>query len=147
LLIAFSLSGSIHALGSYTSFSVQQSRPLSGPFLFFLMQGLGSFLHTAAVRLLHNNLKWTKILPQIIGQAANVVVVVVWLYFTGPLLADDFARCGIWLFEPVPISPLRAMGFGPGGKDESWWTWYQDGFQWLGWWRGKRWWQSALAIY
>jgi hypothetical protein len=147
LLVAFGLSGSIHALGSYTSFSVQQSRPVTGPFLFFLLQGLGSFLHTAAVKLLHKSLTWTKDLPRVIGQAVNVVVVVVWLYFTGPLLADDFARCGIWLFEPVPISPLRALGFGPGGKDESWWTWYQDGFQWLGWWRGKSWWQSALAIY
>jgi hypothetical protein len=147
LLIAFSLSGSIHALGSYTTFSLQQSHPLSGPLLFFLLQGLGIFLQTSAVNLMDTHLSWPKSMPLAVRQAVNLVFVLTWLYFTGPLLADDFARCGIWLFEPVPISPLRGLGFGPGGKDEGWWTWYQEGSRLTGWWKGEKWWHRALAIY
>ncbi|KIW73879.1 hypothetical protein PV04_01961 [Phialophora macrospora] len=147
LLIAFSLSGSIHALGSYTTFSLQPSQPLSGPFLFFLLQALGIFLQTSAVNLMDIRLSWTKSTPLAVRQTVNLVFVLTWLYFTGPLLANDFARCGIWLFEPVPISPLRGLGFGPGGKDEGWWTWYQEGSRLMGWWKGEKWWNRALAIY
>lgn len=53
----------------------------------------------------------------------NWVGTVGWLYLTGPLLADDFARCGIWLFEPVPVSIVR------GGLGERWWCW---GGRWVG---------------
>ncbi|KAJ9608487.1 hypothetical protein H2200_007475 [Cladophialophora chaetospira] len=147
LLIAFGLSGSIHALGSYTTFSLQQSHPLSGPLVFFLLQGFGTILQTSAVKLLNNKFSWTKRTPLSVRQTGNLLFVLVWLYFTGPLLADDFARIGIWLYEPLPVSPLRGLGFGPGGKDEGWWTWYQEGSRLMSWWKGCHWWDSSLAIY
>jgi len=147
LVVAFGLSGSIHALGSYTTFSIEGSRPLRGPVLFFASQGIGVLVQSSAVKILHRSMPSTKSLPSAVGQTINAVFVLVYLYFTGPLLADDFARCGIWLFEPVPISPLRGLRFGPGGKDEGWWTWYQEGSRLMSWWIGDRWWQSALAIY
>ena len=147
ILVAFGLSGSIHALGSYTTFSLQGSHPLSGAFMFFLSQGVGVFLQSTAVKLLHKNMAWITSLPSAVGMTVNVVFVLVCLYFTGPLLANDLAGSGVWLYEPLPISPLRGLGFGPGGKDEGWWTWYQEGSQLLSWWKGDRWWHGALAIY
>jgi hypothetical protein len=147
LVVAFGLSGSIHALGSYTSFSGVPSHPLSGPLAFFLLQGVGILLQSSLIRILQRRFPVFKSAPQTVRELSNAAFVVVWLYFTGPLLADDFARCGIWLFEPVPISPLRGLGLGPGGKDEGWWTWYQEGSRALGWWHGGQWWTSAVAIY
>ena len=147
LLVAFALSGSIHAFGSYSGFSLQPSRPVSGSFTFFLLQGVGIFLQSSVVDLLSSHVPSSKYASPGVRGGLNLLFVVVWLYFTGPLLADDFARCGIWLFEPVPISPLRGLGFGPGGKDEGWWTWYQDGSRMVGWWQGDRWWNTGLAIY
>lgn len=146
LLIGFLLSGSIHAAGSYTSFSLKASHPLS-PFIFFLSQAFGVLLQSSLVKALHAHLPQTKALPQAVRQVTNLVLAALCLYFTGPLLANDFARCGIWLFEPLPVSPLRGLGFGPGGKDDGWWTWYREGTRWMAWWQGERWWQRGLAIY
>lgn len=147
LLIAFGLSGSIHAAGSFTAFSVVPTHPLSGPLSFFLMQALGVFSQTLVVKLLHHGVPWTKSLPRGVGRTTNALVTIGFLYFTGPLLANDFARSGIWLFEPVPVSLLRGLGFGPGGKDEGFWAWSQDGSTWVGWWKGRGWWETGLAIY
>ncbi|KAK5415470.1 hypothetical protein LTR06_003520 [Exophiala xenobiotica] len=147
LLVAFGLSGSIHAAGSYTTFSIVPSRPFSGPMLFFLTQATGSLVQSFMVKSLYKYATQAKSLPRATKQTANLLFVLGFLYFTGPLLADDFARCGLWLFEPVPISFLRGLGFGPGGMDEGWWTWYQEGSRTVGWHQGDRWWNSGIAIY
>ena len=147
LLSAFALSGSIHAAGSFTAFSLVKTNPLSGSLLFFLLQALGIFTQTLVVKILHANFALTKPLPRAVGQTTNAVVTLGFLYITGPLLANDLARSGIWLFEPVPISILRGLGFGPGGKDEGFWTWYQDGSTSIGWWKGTRWWETGLAAF
>lgn len=147
LLIAFGLSGTIHAAASFTAFSLVQTHPLSGPLSFFLMQALGVFTQTLAVKILHRGVPWIKSLPSVVGRTINVLVTLSFLYFTGPLLANDFSRSGIWLFEPIPVSVLRGLGFGPGGKDEGLWAWSQDGSKWVGWWRGKGWWETGMAIY
>ncbi|KIW78987.1 hypothetical protein Z517_08827 [Fonsecaea pedrosoi CBS 271.37] len=147
LLVAFTLSGSIHASASYTTFSLNGSHPLSGPLLFFLLQGVGILLQSFIVKLIYRHASWVKNLPSGIGQTANALVVVLYLYLTGSLLANDFATSGLWLFEPVPISFFRGIGFGPGGKGEGWWVWNQEGSRLIGWWRGDRWWGRALAIY
>lgn len=147
LFVAFGLSGSIHAAGSYTSFSLEQTHPFSGPLLFFLLQAVCILVVSSTVNLLHKHIPATQKLPAVAGQTVNVLVVLFYLYFTGPLLANDFARSGIWLLEPVPLSPLRGLGFGPGGKDEGWWTWYQEGSRTIGWWKGNGWWERGLAIY
>ncbi|KAI1611714.1 membrane bound O-acyl transferase family-domain-containing protein [Exophiala viscosa] len=147
LCLAFGLSGSIHAAGSYTTFSLTPSHPFSGALSFFFTQGAGVLLQSTVAKLLQKYVPQTKSLPRFVKQSTNLAFVLVYLYFTGPLLADDFARCGIWLFEPVPFSILRGIGLGPGGKDEGWWTWYQEGSKWVGWYRGDRWWESGFAIY
>jgi hypothetical protein len=61
-----------------------------------------------------------------------------WLALTGPLLVDDFARCGVWLFEPVPVSLVRGL------TGQGWWCW---GGRWVGWWQGRYWWETGIAIY
>ncbi|KIW16334.1 hypothetical protein PV08_06385 [Exophiala spinifera] len=147
LLVAFGLSGSIHAAGSYTTFSIIPTRPFSGPLLFFLSQGFGVLLQSLFVNSVFKYVPHAKSLPPAIRHTGNVLYVMAYLFFTGPLLADDFARCGLWLFEPVPISVLRGLGFGPGGKDEGWWAWYQEGSKSLGWHKGDRWWDTGIAIY
>ncbi|EXJ89036.1 hypothetical protein A1O3_02100 [Capronia epimyces CBS 606.96] len=147
LVVAFFLSGSIHAAGSYTTFSLETSHPFSGSFLFFFAQGCGILLQSWLVRLIFQYVPQIKSLPQVVRQTTNLVFAGLYLYFTGPLLTSDIARCGVWLFEPVPISPLRGLGWGPGGKDEGWWAWYQEGSKWIGWWPGDHWWQRGMAIY
>lgn len=54
-----------------------------------------------------------------VGRLVRLVYVHVWFYHTAPLLMDDFARGGLWLYEPAPISPLRALGLGVRG--DGWW--------------------------
>ena len=147
LMIAFGLSGLLHASASHMSFSLRPTYPLAGPIPFFLLQALGIFLQATAVKVLHDRFPHTKSLSRPIRRATNAAVTVVFLYFTGPLLADDFARCGLWLYEPLPISVLRGLGFGPGGADEGFWTWSQKGSRWMGWWNGRRWWETGLALY
>lgn len=135
--IAFALSGFIHASASFTTFSA--SEPLRGPFMFFILQGMGIILQQQLTTLAKKYLHFACILP-IMQKMSNVLFVLGWLYLTGPLLADDFARCGIWLFEPVPISLLRGMVWG------DWWVW-KNIDTWVGWHRGVAWYKSGLAIY
>ncbi|EXJ73013.1 uncharacterized protein A1O5_04162 [Cladophialophora psammophila CBS 110553] len=147
LLMAFTLSGSIHASASHTAFSLVVSRPFSGALLYFFLQGVGILVQSFVVKLLQRHVPWVKKLPLAVRQTVNALVVVTYLYFTGPLLVNDFAACGLWLYEPVPISFFRGLGFGPGGKDEGWWTWNQEGSRFIGLWKGDRWWKRAVAIY
>lgn len=138
LFVAFALSGSLHACASYTQFA--PARPLTGPLAFFILQAIGTLAQTALVAALAKN-GIVPQLPQWIKRVANLAFLILWFYFTGPLLVDDFARGGIWLFEPVPVSPLRGLGFGAEG--EGWWCWHG---KWVRFWRGERWWSSGLAI-
>lgn len=124
LFVAFALSGYIHASGSKTS--IGPSNPWN-PFLFFVLQPIGILIQTLWRAQLK---KWgiSSRIPWPISQLANFVYTHVWFYFTGPLLADDFAKAGVWLSEPIMLSPLRALGFGAegdglycwGGRVASW---------------------------
>ncbi|KAK5166180.1 uncharacterized protein LTR77_008441 [Saxophila tyrrhenica] len=138
LCVAFFMSGCLHACGSYTQLG--ETRPLMGPMRFFLLQGVGIVLQTAMVGQLKKAGVVERV-PRVARQVANFVFVHVWLYYTAPLLVDDFAKGGVWLFEPVALSPLRAMGLG--AKDDRFFCWW-DG---IIWWRsGRTWWESGIAI-
>lgn len=65
-----------------------------------------------------------------------------WCAITGALYADNIARGGAWLNEPVPISLFR--GFGLGGEGDGWWCWnmYFHG----SWYQGKHWCDSGFAL-
>ncbi|KAK3053746.1 hypothetical protein LTR09_005025 [Extremus antarcticus] len=138
LFVAFFMSGCLHACGSYTQLG--DTRPLMGPMRFFLLQGLGVVLQTVTIGQLKKAGVLEKV-PKVGKQVANFVFVHVWLYYTAPLLVDDFAKGGVWLFEPVAISPLRALGFG--AKDDGFFCWW-DGI--IFWRSGKSWWDTGIAV-
>lgn len=138
MLTAFVLSGCLHACGSYTQLG--ETRPLMGPMRFFLLQPCGILFQMWSIRQF-DNFGLQSRSPILIRQLTNFIFVHVWFYYTGPLLVDDFARGGVWLYEPVAISPLRALGLG--AKDDIWWCWW-DGI--LFWRSGKSWWDTGIAV-
>ncbi|KAI9837383.1 MAG: hypothetical protein M1837_002992 [Sclerophora amabilis] len=138
LFVAFTLSGAIHASGSYTQ--MPHTRPISGTMVFFILQAFGIIAQMIGSQMLERA-GITQRLPNRVRQVSNFVLVHLWFYFIGPLLIDDFARGGVWLFEPVPISPMRAMGFG--AAEESWWCWGNLKIRWH---TADNWWQSGFAI-
>lgn len=135
LVVAFAISGFLHASGSYTQ--TANTKPLH-PIVFFMLQAVGIVFQTTFCSLLHQQLKHV---PKHLRYFGNFTFTLVWLYITSPWLVDDFASGGIWLFEPVPISPIRALGFG--NKDDSWWCW---DFSSVGWYRSEKWWLNGLAF-
>ena len=137
IVVAFGLTGFIHATASYTAFPAasDETRPISGPLSFFMLQALGIILQ----RSLSIALKTNK-LPTSLRRAGNAGFVFGYGYLTGALLADDFARSGIWLFEPLPISFFRGLTGG------GWWHWGTLG-DWVGIWKGSHWWKSGIAVY
>ena len=138
LIVAFSASGFLHASGSYTQ--LPTTHPLTGPFLFFSLQSLGIAMQMVAVNLLRRS-GVARRCPKILRQTSNFLYVHIWFYYTAPILTNDFAAGGIWLFEPLPISPLRGLGFGL--KEERWWCWRGALVRWH---QGSRWWNSGLAL-
>lgn len=141
LSVAFGLTAGIHASASSTTFSVIPGRP-SQPFIFFMSQAAGILIQTALSRFLNKLVEF----PKILRQMGNFGFAFVFLWYVGPYLSDDFARCQIWLFEPVPVSIFRGLGFGPG---DCWIPWLQfsEGGKWLGWWNGGHWYNSGLALF
>jgi hypothetical protein len=143
LFTAFSLSGCLHGCSSYTQFA--PTRPLSGPFLFFVLQALGISGQIYVAGVIAPKMRLPSFLRGVVARrATNLIFVLVWSYVTGPLLADDFARGGIWLFEPVPVSALRALGLGL--REEGWWCWGRG--RWGGWYEDRRgrWWRSGIYV-
>lgn len=136
IMLAFSLSGLVHAMGSYTTFS--DSRPWNA-FLFFILQGVGALTqYFFEVSILPTSFKP----PRWLVRTTNLILIVLWFYFTGPLIADDFARAGIWMFEPIPVSFLRG-GLGLGAVGDTWWCWRGSWFELYA---GNSWWQSGIRL-
>lgn len=138
VLTAFALSGSIHALGSYTSFL--PSRPFSGSFAFFMLQGVGVLGQPAFLKLVSANIYDTQRLPSWLRRLGNGLFVVIWLLLTGPLLTNDFARCGVWLFEPLPVSLFRGL------LGQGWWCWSGQRMMWWTGRAGQSWWRKGIAV-
>ena len=138
LFVSFTLSGSIHAAGSYTQFP--PSHPIKGPFSFFICQPFGIIFQEFTAKELKRLLPPSLYPPKTIRRIANFLFVMVFLYWTAPLLCDDFARGGLWLYEPLPVSPMRAMGYGVEG--EKWYATRNTATLY----KADRWWKSGLAL-
>ncbi|CAO2649358.1 Nn.00g067430.m01.CDS01 [Neocucurbitaria sp. VM-36] len=139
LVVAFGLSGMLHASGSHTC--AGNTRPLRGPMAFFLLQALGIFAELAFMQ----GLKLTGVqraVPRWLMRTFTFIYVHIWFYHTAHLLCDDFARGGVWLFEPIPVSLIRGSGFGADKKD-GWWCWSGQVVRWH---KGDRWWRSGVAF-
>jgi hypothetical protein len=141
LVTAFALSGLVHASGSFTS--AGKTRPIRGPLVFFLLQAVGIFAELSISKAL-KGLGLQRRMPVWLMRAFTFGYVHVWFYYTAHLLCDDFARGGIWLFEPIPISLFRGMGFGADKRD-GWWCW-GNVFDVVRWHRGDSWWTTGIAF-
>jgi hypothetical protein len=141
LAVAFALSGLVHASGSLTCAGV--TKPLRGPLVFFLLQGLGIFVEGVVVQVL-KPVGMQRRLPRWAMRAWTFAYVHVWFYYTAHLLCDDFAAGGIWLFEPIPVSVFRGLGFGADKRD-GWWCW-GGALRVLRWHRGDSWWTTGIAL-
>jgi hypothetical protein len=136
-LIAFTVSGLLHASGSHTQFP--KTRPLSGPFLFFSLQGLAILVESIFKTVIFPRLPLADT-PRWVRRSANAVFVFCWLLYSGAFIADDFARGGLWLMEPVPISPLRGLGL---AYDNGWWCWDKP---WFRYWSDRTYWGSGIRV-
>ncbi|KAK4672966.1 hypothetical protein QC763_107630 [Podospora pseudopauciseta] len=148
VLIAFFLSGLMHACGGLTSMS--PTTKFWTPIMFFATQGVGVLVQGFVCQYFRGfiernfSTRWRRV--------GNLVVVAVWLQWTGWGLVDDMSRAGIWLFEPVPFSPVRwlvkILGYGDmlGGNNGN--VWRLDEEYGLRWWWGPegRWWESGIRL-
>ena len=135
--VAFLLSGLLHACGSYAQLADTNPRDT---FLFFILQAVGVTIEDTFKRVILPTLLPLK-LPRWLRRAGNFLFAFCWLYFPGHYIADDFARGGIWITEPIPLSPLRGLELGV--KGEGWWCWKEPWFRSF---KGDGWWQSGLAV-
>ena len=131
--VAFACSGTLHACASYTSLA--DTRPMRS-FAFFMVQPIGIIGQRAITGWMRKAGIRDKI-PAWLRGVGNSIVVVAWCFLTGPLIADEFAATGIWLYEPVPISPLRGL------TGQGWWRWSG---RWVRWYTADKWWKSGLAF-
>ena len=131
---AFVSSGILHACASYTALG--DTRPIYGSFRFFMLQPVGIVAQRAASDWMKRKGLRARI-PAWGRGIGNLFFVAVWCVVVGPMVADDFAATGIWLYEPLPISPIRALR-----GDDGFWRW---GGSWVKWRSGDRWWRSGLA--
>lgn len=110
------------------------------PPLFFLLAGVGTMLQSHLAKLLSGYISKQ---PRWVRRVGNIAFVTAWMVGTSWLLVDDFGRCGLWLFEPVPISVFRALGFGPAGDRR---VWRIDKRYAPRWYVARRWWEVGVAI-
>ena len=143
VVIGFGLSGLVHACGSYTQ--IAETRPIRDTCCFFLLQAVGiivqdilssAFLSVFFPSSHHPPPRWLR-------RTANVLFVFAWLVWSGPLVVDDFARSGLFLTEPLPVSLLRGVGLGTGTDGEGWWCW--EG-AWMRVWDGGSFWERGIRI-
>ena len=104
--VPFLISGVIHACGSHTMWGT--TRPLNS-LLFFLLQPFGIALQSFCCQLM-TNFEISRHIAKPVRQLSNFVFTALWLLKTFPLLADDFARGGLFLTEPFPISIAQLLG-------------------------------------
>lgn len=137
-LLAFVQSGFLHSLGGISC--LPPSKPYLPPVFFFLcwvgimiQTTLSGMLRGAGVR---------DQMPVWLRRAGNFGFSFLWLMCFQYFLDDDLSRAGIWMLEPVPVSPLRAAGLGKPG--DRWWRWDAQLFP--RWWVGKTWWDSGVAL-
>ncbi|KAI1382063.1 membrane bound O-acyl transferase family-domain-containing protein [Hypoxylon crocopeplum] len=138
-VVAFAQSGFLHASGSYST--VPNGTRWFLPPLFFLLAGVGTVLQSWLSRAVLR--AYITRLPRWMRRLGNLVFVLVWMWMTSWLLIDDFGRCGLWMFEPVPVSIFRALKYGP-SQDHRVWRYERD--FWPRWYWGKHWWDSGIGV-
>ncbi|EFR00718.1 hypothetical protein MGYG_03723 [Nannizzia gypsea CBS 118893] len=136
VIISFTLSGIVHCSGSYTQMA--STKPFN-QFLFFTLQIVGVFIQVSIEKLSKRVMPFK--VPLWLKRLSKGTFVLVWMACVSPLLCDDFTAGGVWIEEPIPYSPIRAMGFakGTGGAVR----WQAEP---LRWWKGERWWERGIIL-
>ncbi|KAF2668997.1 hypothetical protein BT63DRAFT_424723 [Microthyrium microscopicum] len=135
--IAFLCSGLLHA--SLSVGAIGQTRPLRGPLLFFVLQPIGVALQIMFVTVLQRASLGSWVSPRV-GGFVNLAWCLVWGYLTAPLLIEDLAKGGQFLFEPVPFSIFRGLGLG--NSDDGFWCWSG---RWLSFRSDIEWWKYRIV--
>ncbi|PWY85760.1 hypothetical protein BO94DRAFT_96727 [Aspergillus sclerotioniger CBS 115572] len=136
VIIAFALSGLVHASGSYVQY--RETIPLTGAFRFFILQAVGILAQEII------SPSWSRC-PKSIRRICNAVFALGWLLLTGGSIVEDFSRGGLWFTEPLPVSVLRGLGIGVVPTDRGWWWW---GGTWFGSWDGgEGFWERGVRVY
>ncbi|KAF2838331.1 hypothetical protein M501DRAFT_1058497 [Patellaria atrata CBS 101060] len=119
VVVVFLLSGVLHACGSYTLLG--SSRP-SVSFLFFALQPFGMAIQsTCSYLFCSSQLFFSLGRYQLhVRQISNFFFTILWLWAFAGLFADDLTSGGMWMFEPVPVSFFRGLGF---SEDRRFWCW------------------------
>lgn len=138
VVIPFMLSGFLHAAASYSA--VPKTKPWLPP-LFFLSSGIGAIIQQWVATMMRSQIQK---MPRLVRRAGNLTFVVVWLSMTSWMLVDDFCRCGLWLFEPVPVSFFRLSSLGD-PADGRLWRYGGNGF-FPSWHTGRHWWDSGIRL-
>jgi len=141
--VAFLISGYGHGVCAYTLWGNRDRALIQAlkAFAFFAVQPLGFILQNWLLpRAITVKEGRTKTVPTS-RKVANLLFVMAWLWLTCPLLIDPLADGGTWLFEPLPISFLRGLGF---SRDRRWWCW--TGIPGRFAWDTGRWWLSGFQI-
>lgn len=123
LIVAFLLSGMLHAFASITLLG--PTRPWA-PFLFFACQPIGIAIQGVFSRLTTSYMPLWKSKHDWFSSALNLMFTITWLLTTVQLLADDMSSGGLWLLEPLPISLLRGSGLVI-KHDNIFWCWARGG--------------------
>lgn len=139
VLVAFCLSGFVHACGSHTQ--IANTYPMSGSFLFFALQSVAIMAEQVFKSTIFPKIPFSGSTPRWLRRTANFLFAFCWLMTTSPLIADEFARGGLWFFKPMPISPLLLIGFKFQG--EPWWCWNDP---WFRYWSDGSFWGSGIRI-
>ena len=137
-LLVFTLSGIIHACGSYTMWG--PSVPLHS-LQFFLSQFVGISIQIFFPVLLQRCGLEADLISKRIKRFITFLFTVLWLLITSPFLVHDFTRGGLWLAELLPFSFLSVMGLSR--RSSSALLWDGPG---IGWYTDKRWWLSGVVL-
>ena len=137
LSLPFVISGFIHGCGSYTLWG--DTQPMRAV-LFFILQPLGIAVQSAHAMAI-DRVMGSNIASIHMKGVSNVISTATFFLLTFPLLADDFAKGGLWLSEPFPISAMQSLRLGSPQRTRP--LWLNSG---IGWYSGRSWWQAGIAL-
>ncbi|KAJ6445861.1 membrane bound o-acyl transferase family domain-containing protein [Purpureocillium lavendulum] len=136
MFVSFAQSGFLHAFGSMTT--IPATKLWRSP-AFFLLQGVGMLTQEKLASLAKAHFPSPS---RGLVRVTNATFTIAWMYATAWLFIDDIASTGLWMLEPVPISPLRWMGYGH--PSDHWLRWDWDLLP--KWHVGRHWWETGLAL-
>ncbi|QIW97518.1 hypothetical protein AMS68_003036 [Peltaster fructicola] len=139
LITSFNLSGILHTAASMTMLGPTQ--PWFKMYAFFALQPVGILAEVIYSHYVGRS-SFGKKIPKVVSYTSHIAWTCFWLFITGQLLAHELTTGGVFLYEPVPFSIFRGLGFGAPGDTLYCWSdlalsWHYD---------SKRPWLSGIVI-